>query len=153
MALPLYSDEQKLDCVRAFVTHGGYRQAGVATGIPWETIYGWGHRDPQWWDREVAKFSLELLGTLTEASQHKALCLRERALELIADRMEHGESKMCVKTGTVVKVPVGIADLTKTFTALGGQKAPPKVEAPKTEEDRLLELQKVAEEDRAGRPN
>lgn len=148
-----YSDAQKLEAIRAVVTLGSYWRAEEVTGVPKETIAGWKHRDPLWWDRVVADISLELLGGLTEAGQHKVLALRERLVELIADRLENGESKLNVKTGEIVKVPVSVADLTKTFTALGGQKAVPKVEAPKTDEERMRELQKVAEEDRAGRVN
>ena len=148
-----YSDAQKLEAARAYVIHGGWKAAAAAVGIPWETIYGWGYRDPQWWDQTISRISLELLEGLTEASQHKALRLRERLLELIGDRLENGEHKLNVKTGEVVRVPVALADLTKTFTALGGQAKVVKQEVPKTDEERMVELQKVAEEDRAGRAN
>jgi hypothetical protein len=148
-----YTESDRRNAVRAVITEGGFRPAGLALGIPWETIAGWKHRDPEWWDKVFAEITLQLLEGLTDASQHKALTLRERLLELMSDRVEKGESKLNVKTGEVVLVPVGLSDLTKTFTALGGQKSEPKPAAAMSEEDRLDELTKIAEEDRAGRPN
>jgi hypothetical protein len=148
-----YTESERRNAVRAVITEGGFRPAGLALGIPWETIAGWKHRDPEWWDRVFAEITLSLLEGLTEASQHKALRLRERLMELMSDRVENGESKLNVKTGEIVKVPVGLSDLTKTFTALGGQKSEPKQAAAMTEEERLADLARIAEEDRASRPN
>lgn len=148
-----YTESDRRNAVRAVIIEGGFRPAGIALGIPWETIAGWKHRDPEWWDKVYAEITLQLLKGLTEASQHKALALRERLLELMGDRIENGESKLNVKTGEVVLVPVGLSDLTKTFTALGGQKSDPTPAVSMTEEDRLAELTAIAEEDRASRPN
>lgn len=148
-----YTESERRHAVRTVITEGGFRPAGLALGIPWETIAGWKHRDPEWWDRVFSEITLQLLEGLTEASQHKALKLRGRLLDLMGDRIENGESKLNVKTGKVELVPVGLSDLTKTFTALGGQKSEPKPAAAMSEEERLDELTKIAEEDRAGRPN
>jgi hypothetical protein len=149
-----YTESERRTAVRAVITEGGFRPAGLALGIPWETIAGWKHRDPEWWDKVYAEISLQLLEGLTEASQGKALRLRERLLDLMSDRVEHGESKLNVKTGEVVLVPVGLSDLTKTFAALGGNKSEQtKPAAAMTEEERLEELARIAEEDRASRPN
>lgn len=148
-----YTESDRRNAVRAVIIEGGFRPAGLALGIPWETIAGWKHRDPEWWDKVYAEITLQLLEGLTEASQHKALKLRERLLELMGDRIENGESKLNVKTGEVVLVPVGLSDLTKTFTALGGKTSDPKPAAAMTEEERLAELTAIAEEDRASRPN
>lgn len=148
-----YSESQKRAAVRACITEGSLAKGGAHVGIPWETIAGWKHRFPEWWTKLYAEISLELLSGLTEASQHKALKLRERLLDLLAERVENGESKLNVKTGQVVLVPVGMSDLTKAFAVLGGRaESGPKV-AEVSEEARMLELTKVAEEDRASRTN
>jgi transposase-like protein len=148
-----YGESDRREAVRAVITQGGFREAGRHLNVPWETIAGWKHRYPEWWDKTYAEITLQILAGLTEVSQHKALKLRERLMELIEDRVENGEAKLNVKEGKIVMVPVGLSDLTKTFTALGGQKAETKAAAEMTDEERMLELAKVAQEDRDSRVN
>jgi hypothetical protein len=153
MATSPYTEEQKREAVKAVLLHGGFRPAGRVTGIHWETIAGWKHRDPEWWHRVASEVTLELLQGLTESSVHKALGLKEQILDLMKDRLENGEHKFNVKTGELVRVPVSVSDMTKAFAALGGNKSEPKAPAMISEEERLAELTAIAEEDRASRPN
>lgn len=147
-----YTESERVSAVKAYVVHGGLRAAGEALGIPWETIAGWRIRYREWWDQKQSEVSLKLLESLTEASQHKALVLREICLEVIEDRLKDGDHKLNMKTGLVERVKISAVDVTKVFTALGGSMAKPRAdEAPLSDEDRMLELAKLAEEDRAGR--
>lgn len=148
-----YTETEKLTAVRAVIVQGSFKAAEAATGIPYETIAGWKHRDPEWWGKIYAEICLELLQGMTEATQHQALDLREKLLQGMAERLANGDHKFNVKTGEIVRVPVALGDMTKTFIALGGQKAEPKPVAQQTEEERMIELSKVAEEDRASRVN
>jgi hypothetical protein len=148
-----YTEEQKREAVRAVIMQGGFRPAGRVTGIPWETIAGWKHRHPEWWHQTHSEVTLELLQGLTESSVHKALTLKEKILGLLDDRLVNGDHKMNVKTGEVTRVPVSASDMTKVFTALGGQKVEQKAPAPRSEEEILAELAAAAEEDRASRAN
>jgi hypothetical protein len=148
-----YTESEKRECVRAWILYGSYKEVERVTGVPWETVAGWKHREPEWWEKTRFELAVQAIENMAEPTQIKAAKARDKALEVIMARLEHGEQKFNVKTGEMVSVPASLADATKAFAALGGEKVKlqPKEEVP--EEDRIAALAKLAEEDRASRPN
>lgn len=146
--MTVYTESQRLEVVRAYVMLGTYEAAAEAKGLPRATIAGWKHADPLWWDQAVAKVTLSLLETLCESDQSALRRVRTRVIEQLEQRLIQGDQKLNVKTGELVRVEVPAKELSSILHALGGaikDQAP--VEQPKTQEERMAELRKIAEDD------
>ena len=143
-----YTESERERAVRAYVTQGTLRAAEEATQIPWQTIAGWKHRDPQWWDQAVAKVTLSLIEQLTESDQSSLRRVRTRVIEMLEQRLAQGDQKLNVKTGELVRVEVPAKELAGILNAVGGsiQDVAPQ-EQPKSSEERLAELAALGVED------
>lgn len=121
-----WSEKQKIQAVATYMLVGHWSLVSDATGVPVDTLKKWKQQD--WWkqyEEEVRRSkNIEVGGRLSR--------VREKATEIVLDRLEHGDIKINVETGRVARVPVNsrVASeiMTKTF-------------------DRELVLQKLEEKD------
>lgn len=111
-----YTDKDKLNAVQTWLVLGKVPLVAAATGVSEHTLRQW--KLQPWWKELVAQVQAESNQEL-DAKVSKII---DRALDVTADRMEHGEYLLDSKTGQVVRVPVKIKDAHKVAVDLLGQR-------------------------------
>jgi hypothetical protein len=95
-----WSEKQKLQAVTNYLVVGHWGIVSDTTGIPIDTLKKWKQQD--WWkqfEEEVRRSSnLELGGKLSK--------VREKAIAVVLDRLEHGDLKVNPETGKFSRIPV-----------------------------------------------
>jgi hypothetical protein len=151
MGHPHVAEDDKERIIGLYLAYGSYRKAAEAGGVSWQTIALWKHRDPSGWQDIVDKLNAEL------EEQYRAgwRNVLVRSLDVMQDRLEHGNHKL-LKDGTIVRVPVEAKDA----VVIGGIAAdklrvsmglPNRITGKVEDNDRLEQLRKMAEASRAAR--
>jgi hypothetical protein len=95
-----WSEKQKLQAVTNYMVVGHWAVVSDTTGVPIDTLKKWKQQD--WWkqyEEEVRRAgNLELGGKLSR--------IREKALAVVQDRLEHGDMKINPDTGKISRIPV-----------------------------------------------
>lgn len=154
-----YTEEEREQAVRAYLALGTYRKAGELTGVTWQAIALWKHRDPQWWDETVAKIQAEL------EEQYRAgwRNVLSAALNVMQDRLENGNHQLITFKNAEGKVETRLERVpvpAKDAVVIGGIAAdklrvsmglPNRITGKVEDNDRLEELRKLAEASRKAR--
>ena len=110
MIREIESDQKKLDAVQSYVILGDLSLTSKAVAVPRETLKAW--KNTSWWrDLEQEVRSTE---TLVLASNLKKQV--DKAMSLVADRLENGDYLYNPKTGEMVRKPVSLKDAHKVVT-------------------------------------
>lgn len=96
-----YSPKQRLEVVTAYLMLGKVSLVAAATGIPEETIHRWKAQD--WFKTMVADVRSQ---SNVEVSGRLRMVI-EKSVNVINDRLEHGDFQYDSKRGTFVRKPVG----------------------------------------------
>lgn len=99
-----YSDKQKLEAVKLWLTTGNLHLTASSLGIPYPTLKTW--RYAQWWEDIVQ----ELRTQNTVQLSKKLKDIADRAMEVSMDRLENGDFFYDQKTGEVCRKPVNLKD-------------------------------------------
>lgn len=102
----LHSDATKIEVIKTYIALGGnIPLTAGATGIPFKTLDKW--RCTSWWKNLVAEFKkaekLELSA--------KTKSIIDRSLDLLHDRLEHGDYYYNPKTAVIERKPVNARDI------------------------------------------
>lgn len=99
-----WSQGQKIEAVQAYIVFGKAPQVEAVTGIPRGTIAQW--RTQEWWKELESELrsedDIELSGRLKRTL--------DKSLEVVTDRLEHGDFSYDQKTGTLIRKPVSMRD-------------------------------------------
>ena len=99
-----WSQSQKIEAVQSYIIFGKLPQVEAVTGIPRGTIAQWKMQD--WWkelEKELrSEDDIELSGRLKRTL--------DKSLEVVTDRLEHGDFSYDQKTGTLIRKPVSMRD-------------------------------------------
>jgi hypothetical protein len=137
-----YSEDERREAVKLYLTLGSFEKASEGSGIPVGTIASWKSKDRPWWDRVCAELVVEIEGNYRPGYVR----VLGRAIEVMEDRLEHGDPKLTkdgvVRVGVSAKeaaVIAGIAsDKLKQFAQVPV--------SPETQEARRRRLKLVAGE-------
>jgi hypothetical protein len=102
-----YTYKDKLKAATTYVATGNRSLTAKITGIPLVTLNTWAKKD--WW--------IEMLRDLAvtekmEKNKHVKK-IADQALNVVMDRLQHGDVQYDQKTGTVVRVPVNVRNAHK----------------------------------------
>jgi hypothetical protein len=96
-----YSPKQRLEVVTSYLMLGKVSLVAAATGVPEETIHRWKAQD--WFKTMVtdvrSQSNVEVSGRLR--------MVIDKSVNVINDRLEHGDFQYDPKKGTFVRKPVG----------------------------------------------
>lgn len=154
-----YTDEEREQAVRAYLALGSYQKAEDMTGVTWQAIALWKHRDPQWWDEMVGKIQAEMEERYRAGWRN----VLTKSLDVMQDRLENGNHQLIQFKGADGKVETRLERVpvpAKDAVVIGGIAAdklrvsmglPNRITAKVEDNDRLEELRKLAEASRAAR--
>ena len=100
-----WSKEKKLQVVAQWLSLGNLRLVSEVSGVSYGLIRQW--RGEHWWN----EFENEIRRTEGVQLQSKIGKIVNKALEEVADRLEHGEVVLNNKTGELVRKPVQMRDV------------------------------------------
>ena len=92
------------------------RLVAEASGVPLMTIQNWERQD--WWE----PLKLEVKKEQRAILANKMSGIVDKALEITADRLEHGDHILVQKTGEVVRKPVPLREAAKVVNDMVAQK-------------------------------
>ena len=107
-----YSDQQKIELCQLYIITGNFSLACQSLNISPNTGKVWKRSD--WW-RQLEK-ELRVSEEMKLSARLKTIA--EKALGVTQDRLENGDFKLNMKTGEVVRVPVGLKDAHKVAVDL-----------------------------------
>ena len=96
-----YSPKQRLEVVTAYLMLGKGSLVAAATGVPEETIHRWKAQD--WFKTMVADVRSQ---SNVEVSGRLRMVI-DKSVNVINDRLEHGDFQYDSKRGTFVRKPIG----------------------------------------------
>jgi len=99
-----WSTEKKIQVVMAYLVLGKMPMVEAATGVPAGTIHQW--KRQEWWDELVRQVRTEENIQL-DARLGKILT---KTLDIVEDRLEHGDWMYDPKEGKVTRIPVKLRD-------------------------------------------
>lgn len=105
-----YGDQQKIDAVQTYILTGNLALTGRTLGIHDRTLKLW--KTSQWW-KELEKELRSQETMILAASLKKQV---EKALDVVNDRLEHGNYLYNPKTGEMVRKPVDLKEAHKVVT-------------------------------------
>ena len=107
-----WSDAKRLEVVTTWLVLGKIPLVSATTGVPEGTIRQW--RTQPWW-KEIE------ISVQTETDQELDAKLAKRidkALDLVMDRLDHGDYLYDPKTSTFIRKPVSMKDTWKVSTEM-----------------------------------
>ena len=107
-----WSDKKRLEVVTTWLVLGKIPLVSATTGVPEGTIRQW--RTQPWW-KEIE------VSVQTESDQELDTKLAKRvdkALDLVMDRLEHGDFLYDPKSGEFIRKPVSMKDTWKVSTEM-----------------------------------
>lgn len=140
-----YTPEQKVEAVMAYLVTGTSRKASKICEVPEGTIRWW-KKAAVWWmdvyDECKKKKQEELDASFTNVIHE--------GVEILADRMKNGDSKLVAKTGDVVNIPMSGRDVAISLAVMFDKRQLLRGEATSrsekvSETDRLDKLQQQFE--------
>lgn len=99
-----WAQQQKLECVLAYIATGSESHAAAVTGIPKTTIHDW--RYQPWWKELVQQIHDEQ-DDAHNASIQKII---DKAINTVQDRLDHGDFQYDQKTGELIRKPINLRD-------------------------------------------
>ena len=102
-----WSDKQKLETVQTYLMFGNLAQTARVLNIPEATVYRW--RMTSWW-KEI-EGELKTQDELQLSAKLKRTM--ERSMDIVDDRLEHGDYVYDQKTGQMKRKPVSVKDAHK----------------------------------------
>lgn len=112
-----WSDAQKIEAAQTYILIGSLRQAALALKIPEITIRVWA--GSQWWKDLVS----DLRSQENMILNNKLKKIADKSLELVMDRLEHGDYIYDQKAGKLIRKPVTLREINKVATDMLTQKA------------------------------
>lgn len=100
-----YSDSQKIEALQTYLLLGSVRAAANALRIPEVTITSW--KRQEWW-QEMAN---DIRGQETIEVSNRMKKIISKSMELVEDRLEHGDFIYDQKTGKMKRKPVALRDI------------------------------------------
>jgi hypothetical protein len=107
-----YTWEKKYSVVSTYIACGNMRLTAKKCGVNAQTIENW--RKTSWWDDIVS----ELQNTESAELKNKLNKLTKKALDMIEDQLETGETVLNQKTGELMKKPVAFRDVARVASDL-----------------------------------
>lgn len=104
MTLTTYSWSDKSKAVQLYMLNGNMRIVSEAMEIPYDTLSDWKHSD--WWPQLVE----ELRAAKRAKTGVKLSNIIETSLEVVQDRLEHGDFILNNKTGKLERRQVSLRD-------------------------------------------
>jgi len=107
-----WNEKKRLEAVTTFIATGNLALTGRLCNIPDDTIRKW--KAQQWWqeltDRFYEEEDMELSSKLKNTLQ--------KSIDVVNDRIQHGDFQYDQKTGKLVRVPVKLRDAHKVTADL-----------------------------------
>lgn len=99
-----HTEKKKLEVAAHFLATGNWSLTAKLTEVPLQTIVYW--RKQPWWNELLVE-----LQTQEKVQTSKKLTkARDLALDVVMDRLEHGNHQYDPKTGQIKRIPVGARD-------------------------------------------
>jgi hypothetical protein len=111
-----WSDSQKLECVKTFLMTGNQAMTARILKIPEETVRRW--VKTTWWQEIVA--DLRVQDELLLSTRLKKIV--EKSMDVIEDRLEHGDFVYDQKSGAMRRKPVAMRDAHKVALDLDNKR-------------------------------
>ena len=109
----VWSDEQRVEAVNAFLIIGNMTKVAEITGIPVNTLRDWRKFAPWWKDLETVLKEEHDIGVAGELTT-----VVESTIKAIADRVKNGDFIYNARSGEITRVPVKAADLGKIASSM-----------------------------------
>lgn len=110
-----YTDNQKIEAIKAYLVTGNMITVAAGLGIPYETLAKW--KITQWWKDMTQQIKTE--NTLKLSARLKSLA--EKALVVTEDRIENGDWIYDQKTGELRRKPVSLRDVQRVAMDFTGK--------------------------------
>ena len=107
-----YSEVKKIEVVTTYLALGKAPMVEAVTGVPRQTIRVW--KMQPWWKELVD----EIQSDETQELSSKLTKIIDRSLDVVVDRIEHGDFLLDSRTGQVRRVPVKLRDVHRVSTDL-----------------------------------
>jgi len=107
-----YTHDQKLQIISVYLTCDSPVKTSELTGVDVNTIKYW--RKQSWWDELVA----EIYSRDAQKKSSKISRIVDKALDLVQDRLDHGDYMYDPKSGKVIRTPVKLRDLNNATNTL-----------------------------------
>jgi hypothetical protein len=91
----IWTDEERLAVVHAYVTEGSFDGAEKLSGVPAATIRQWSIDEPEWWQSAYER----VLRELDTKNIAALLRLQEKATRALEDRLKNGDFLLNESTG------------------------------------------------------
>lgn len=101
----IWDDKKKVEVVTTYLAVGKYSLVEAVTGVPKATIKAW-KKSPWWVDlvHEIQAESDQQLDT-------KLQKIVDKSLDVVLDRIEHGDFVLNSKTGEITRIPSKLKDV------------------------------------------
>jgi hypothetical protein len=114
-SITTYSWEKKMDVVSLYMLLGNLRVVSEKMDVPYNTLTEWKRSD--WWPEIVSQVQRQRKNKTTESLTQ----LVESGIDILKDRLEHGDYVLNNKTGEVIRKPVSAKDATAIVNHLLGR--------------------------------
>lgn len=104
-----YDEKTKHECVKSYVITGSMTMVNALTKIPLPTLWLWKKQD--WWKEYEDNLRVE--DSIELSSRLKRIMVK--TLDVVEDRLEHGDYVYDQKTGAMRRKPVAMRDAHKVF--------------------------------------
>lgn len=102
-----WSDSQKIEAVTTYLMLGTVRATAAVLKIPEATVLNWKKTD--WWQELVKEIKAQENITLS----NKLKKIVDKSIDLVSDRLEHGDFLYDQKAGKIVRKPMLAKDIHK----------------------------------------
>lgn len=99
-----WSDSQKIEAVQTYLILGSLQLTAGTLRIPYETLKAW--KTSQWWKDLIAE--LKVQEDLQLSTRLKKIL--SKTIDVVEDRLEHGDFVFDQKTGQMRRKPVSMKD-------------------------------------------
>lgn len=110
-----YPYEKRLEVAQKYMVLGNLRLVADLAGVPYQTVRLW--KTQEWWRDLVA----EIRATRNISLDNKMSRIVDKSLEMVEDRLEHGEMYYDVKSGDWARRPVNLQGALKATDVLLNQ--------------------------------
>ena len=107
-----WSEKKHLEVVTTYLALGNLSETSRVCNVPIATVKLW--KSQQWWKELVESIQ----SGENQKTDNKMSKIIDKALDLIVERMEHGDYQYDQKTGKMVKVPLKARDLERVTSGL-----------------------------------
>lgn len=108
----IWPKEKKLQVVVQYLALGNMKLVAATTGVDYALLRQW--KMQPWWK----EFEVEIRNTENLELDNKLTTLVNKSLSAVADRLEHGDHTLNLKTGLLVRKPVPMKDAAKVSVDL-----------------------------------